>query len=411
MEKTDLGFEAFYSYWDDPKEEYLERALESFQHALRQSGFDLTCRSTALFNLATSQFIRCRAYGTYSKLDEPIKLYEEALQSRGPGHPDRPATLLLLAQALLSRLGHEYDESIAAQIEGLLTAIPPDGSRDRRTADTIIRTCRLYRLANARDPTEVDNSLFGDLDPGIYSPPYGYFDRPNILHKLAVAAWVCFQLYANVGDLDRSIELSKEALCLIPDGHDDQGIIVACLGRSYLRLIEAREDLMDVDMSADFVELGKRVVTALGNISIELAGVSSKKEELCEQIKLMLAADDAIRFIAQEVSSPRIPVVQSLIDEWSKEDGISTRCKRELGVLLSFLEGEGEAKMHELLANLDWPYKEYKTKETTQILQNHTRLFLEGSFPTKFGIKLESTMLTHDSTSDPSVATTKVSSL
>ena len=41
---------------------------------------------------------------------------------------------------------------------------------------------------------------------------------------------------------------------------------------------------MDVDMSADLVELAERVFTALDN-------VSSKKEELREQIVLILLAD------------------------------------------------------------------------------------------------------------------------
>ena len=66
---------------------------------------------------------------------------------------------------------HYDDESIVAQMERLLAAIPLDDSRDRRTADTIIRTCRLYQAVNARDPTEVGNSLFRDLDPGTYRSP------------------------------------------------------------------------------------------------------------------------------------------------------------------------------------------------------------------------------------------------
>ena len=319
MEKTDVGFKAFHSYHNDPKEEYLERALEFFQCALEHSGFDHACRATALFNLVTTKFIRCQAHGTYSKLNETIVLYEEALKLRNTGHPDRPATLLLLAQALLSCLGHEYDESIAAQIRELVGAIPPDGSRDRRTADTIIRTCRLYQAINTRDPTEADNSVFGDLDPGLYRPPYGYFDRPHILHELAVATWARFQLYANVRDLDRSIALSEEALCLIPDGHDNQQSAADCLGRSYLRRLEVRGELTDVDMSVDLVELGVSVATMLDNVSsVEGTGMSLKEEKLREQIALMSAMASAIQDIEQAAPSPRSPIIQSLIDEWGK---------------------------------------------------------------------------------------------
>ena len=68
-------------------------------------------------------------------------------------------TLLLLAQALLSRLRQKYDNSIVTQIRRLFAEISLDDSRDRRTADAILRTHRFYRPVNARNPTEVDELL------------------------------------------------------------------------------------------------------------------------------------------------------------------------------------------------------------------------------------------------------------
>lgn len=379
MEKTNRGFDALYRYHNVPKKEHLKNALESFKCALdsEQCAFDPACRATALFNLATSEFIKCQAHGTYCELNTPIELYEEALQSRHSGHPDRPATLLLLAQALLSRYGQQYDEANVARIMRLLAEIHPDDSRNRQTADAILRTCRFYRAMNSRNPAGIDE-LFRDLDRGAYIPPYGYFDRPRMLHKLGVAFWTRFQRYTNLGDLDKSIVLNEEALRLIPDGHHDWASTVECLGSSYLRRIEARGDLVDLDMSADLVQLGESVVTALDNISsIEGAG------ELREQIALMSAADIALQHIVHEAPSPCIPEAQSLIDEWNEEDGIPTRCRKQLGVLLSFLEGEGESKMRELLANMDWPFKEYKTKETMQILRDDYMPYFHGAFATK----------------------------
>ena len=371
-------------------------------------------RANALFNLATAKFIRCQTHGTYSEVNDPIKLYEEALELRDSGNPDRPATLLLLSQALLSHFGQEYDESVVTRIRHLLAEILPDGSRDRRTADAILRTCRLYQAVNTRDPAEVDNSLFGDLDPGIYSPPYGYFDRPHILHKLAVATWARFQLYANVVDLDRSISLSEEALCLVRDGHDDQQSIAACLGRSYLRHLEVHGELTDVDMSADLVGLGERVATTLDNMSMEGVSVSAEGKDLCEQIALISAADTVVQWIKQEVLSPHIPEFQSIIGEWSHEDGVPTRCRRELGVLLSFLGGIGETKMGTSLTrvNCQWPeFKKYKIKETTQLVQNYISYF-QDIFAATFGVMLTSAVLLRDSVDDPlAVPTNLVCSL
>ena len=190
----------------------------------------------------------------------------------------------------------------------------------------------------------------------------------------------------NLDLLRKSIALSQEALSLIPDGHEDQASMVACLGRSFLELVEACGDLTDVDLSVSLVDIGERVVTTLARTSMEDAGVSAEKE-LCEQVALILVADTTIRYIEQEVPPPRIPVFQSPIDEWFKADGIPARYRKQLGLLLSFLEGEGEIKMRELLGRLDWPFKEHKTKETVRVMQNYMTYFL-GPFEMKWGVKL-----------------------
>ena len=422
MEKTNLGFDALYSYHDHPIDEHLERAFQYFRCALECRELDSACHAAALFNLATSQFIKCQIHGAYSGLSEPIKLYEKALTLRGPGHPDRPATLLLLAQALLSRLGQEYDQFIVTQIKPLLAEIPPDDSRNRRTADAIVRTCRFYRGMNANPPQF--NDLPGDLTCSTYVPPYGYCDRPHILHKIAVALLERFEYNMRLDDLNNSIALNQEALHLtpdghedrnmylddlhksialnqevlhlIPDGHEDRASIATCLNRSFLRRIEACGGLVDVDMSVDLVELGECVIAALDNMSYGLLS-----EELQNQIALISTAGTALRRM-QEVLSLHTPGVQILVDEWSNKNSIPTRCKKKLGVLLSFLGGEGEVKMREMLAKADWPFKEYKIKGTVEALRNYVPYF-QDSFPTKLATALATTVLI-DGTADDVLA-------
>ena len=387
MDETNSGFDALYSYHDDPKKEHLKHAVEFFQRALEHNGLDSTCHATALFNLATVKFIKCLAFGTYSELSLPIELYEDALKLRESGHPDRPATLLLLAQALLSRLGQKHDQSIVTRVRRLLAEISPDDSRGRQTADAILRTCRFYRVTYSESLKEVDD-LFTDLGRGAYVPQYGYFDRPHLLHRLGVAFWARFQLETYPGDLDNSIALNQEALSFIPDEHGDKTSIVACLGRSFLRHLEVHGQLTDVDMSVSLLELGEKVVATLSNVSsVEGTGILLEEEKLRGQIALMSAVDFAIQDIEQAAPSPRTPVIQSLIDEWRKEDSISTGCKRQLGVLLSFLGGQGDIKMRALLAKEDWPFKVYKTDETVQILRGHMPYFQDFLF-TELGIQL-----------------------
>ena len=402
VDNTNFGFEALSSYRNDLKEEYIERALEYFQCALGQYDLDSDCRAIALFNLATSKFIRCLTYGTYSGLYEPINLYREALESRDCGHPDRPATLLLLTQALSAHLGLEYHESTATQIAHLLAEIHPDGSRERQTADAIIRTCRLYRVVHSGDPTEVDE-LVKDLDRGAYVPPYGYFDKPHVLHKLGVALWARFHLYTNLGDLDKSTALNQEASCLIPDGHHDQQSIAACLDMCSLGCSEALEDLTDVGGSANIAELGKKVITTLDNISY-----GPPLEELQEQITLLSNAETAFKHVARVVSLTGIPEIRTLVDEWSNRDSIPTKCKRELWALLRYLGGEGGTKIGKLLAKMNCPFKTYKTRKTVQVLQNYIPYF-QDAFATKLGTVLATMLLLiRGSADDALTATAKV---
>ena len=369
VEVTNSGFEALYSYHDDPRKEYLERALDIFQCAIERCGADPACRATAIFNLATSKFMKCLARGTYFDLYAPIELYKHALSLQNCGHSDRPATLLLLAQALLCCLGQEYDESIATQIRNLLVEIRPDNSRERRTADAIMRICRLYRIVHSGNPTEVDD-LVRDLDRGAYVLPYGYSDKPRLLHKLGLALWARFQVSSNFGHLEKSIALNEEALHLVPNGHYDQESIAALLTKLIPRRLEVLGDLTDVDMSVELIALGKKVIQVLDG-----ASYGPPLEELREQIALMSAAAAAVQQTARAAPLPHTSEIQGLIYEWSNKDSIPTKCRRQLGELLSILGGEGETKMRELLAKVDWPFEECKVKETMQILRSYMPYF------------------------------------
>ena len=114
------------------------------------------------------------------------------------------------------------------------------------------------------------------------------------------------------------------------EGYDDQPSIVTYLGnlgKPFLRCIDVLGELADTGMSADLAELERKVVALpLDNMSsAEGAGASSEKEELREQIALMSATDTAAQYIEQGVPPLHIPEFQSLMDDWSKEDGIPYR--------------------------------------------------------------------------------------
>ncbi|KAG9315439.1 hypothetical protein JVU11DRAFT_3049 [Chiua virens] len=391
---TTRGFENFYSYHHENKKEHLDAALECFRSALQEDRLDSAQLISARFNIATTEFFKCQAYGTYAELDKAIESYKKALELCGEGYPDRPATVLLLAQSLLSRHGQEYDEFTVEEIEKLLEELPPDDSRNRRTADIILVSCRFYHAINAERPADVDH-LLANFQNGTYTPSYGYFDRPHMSHKIGLAFWRRFRTSGNLYDLDKAIMLNTEAFLQIPDGHDDQKNIAACLGHSLLCGLEAREELRDIDTELGLTELGNKVIATLDDISFA-EGTSALSQDLqkqidlktavaqireqiqlmscVERVRLQAAADDTRQEVVERGPSSK---VENPIDDWSRDEDTETECKRQLGILLSFLGGEGDSKMRKALEllNPEWPYKDHQIVATMQALEKHLPYF------------------------------------
>ncbi|KAG9308485.1 hypothetical protein JVU11DRAFT_11829 [Chiua virens] len=396
---TTRGFENFYSYHRSREKERLDTALECFRSALQKCGLDDARLATARFNIATTEFLRCQARGTYAELDKVTKLYKETLHAYADGHPDRPATLLLLAQALLSRHGKVHDEFALENIEQLLVELPPDGSRYHRSADAILATCRFYRAINAVDPVQIDgHGLLTELKRGVYTPPYGYVDQPHLSHKLGVAFWRRFRSTGNLDDLDKSIELNMEALLQVPDGHDDKKHIAACLASSFLFGLEGRGELTDVVTSVRLVELGNKVTAMLDVISYT-EGASAPSEDLQKQIDLKFAmarlrgqiqlmsrveklleqaaTGDTHQNIVEQGPSSHAPEVKYPAIDWTRDEDTLTECKGRLGVLLSFLGGEGDRKMRQALQGVhpEWSYRDHKIVATMQALEERMPSF------------------------------------
>ncbi|KAF8123155.1 CHAT domain-containing protein [Boletus edulis] len=246
VEQTKLGFKALYSHHDEPKNECLEYSLECFQRALKQCGLHTACRATALFNLATSRFIKYQAYGIYDELKTSIALYEKALELRNSGDPDRAATSLLLAQALVLCYGRESDESTVTQIEDLLADIQSHCSHHHQTVDIIMRTRRFHQAIDSGNPVQLDE-LLRDLGCHAYAPPYGFSDRPHMLHKLSVALWSRFQRLGKLSDLELAISTLRNIIGLTPHGHPDQAGRLNNLGGCFLTRFERLGELSDLE--------------------------------------------------------------------------------------------------------------------------------------------------------------------
>ena len=187
-----------------------------------------------MFNLATAEFITYQSHGTLDDFNRSISRYREALKLRPDDHPDRPMTLLHLAQVMLYHYGRVGCEPSTndefCELVDELKKICPEGTHVRRAADLVFQTWERFRL---RDVEKL-NELISRLDAAAQELPDAYFDRPIRFNNLGLALQRRFQLRREASDLDRAIEWLEKAVRITPDSHPDKSNYLSDLGNALL---------------------------------------------------------------------------------------------------------------------------------------------------------------------------------
>ncbi|KAI6101854.1 hypothetical protein F5141DRAFT_1204630 [Pisolithus sp. B1] len=218
IRETNLGREALLRYYNEYQLEDLENAVQHFECAWSKCPLTHRCRAVVLVNFAKANFVRYQTEPTNANLNEVIDLYRQALGQRRPGHPDRPATLLQLAQILLFRYEKEgCDELIADEINKLMTESRSfsENSHERRAADLVLQTLKRCRVINSGSLAEL-NELVQELKRSAMVLPDGYFDRPQRLINLSTTLWRRYEKHGDFSDLDSSLRINEQALQLLP---------------------------------------------------------------------------------------------------------------------------------------------------------------------------------------------------
>ena len=109
-------------------------ATDQLRLTLDHCGGDHPDRAAALTNLADALAIHPHIEKSESAINTPISLYQEALELRKPGHPDRPLALLKLGLALLYR--YQLRKNPADVREGYELLSRAQGSSPDDDADT-----------------------------------------------------------------------------------------------------------------------------------------------------------------------------------------------------------------------------------------------------------------------------------
>ena len=226
-EATDKGHNALLRYHRDHGVTELKKSIEHFTLALDLLPSDHECCAIALFNLAMAKFINCQVHGTISDLDVSIASYRGALALRPANHPDRPGTLLHLAQALLYRHWRlRCESSVADNIEGVVVDVEQifhEGSYEHRAVDLVVQMLKRYpsRYKQLGAMQAHDETIFLGQEV-LNHCPQGYLVRSMSLNNLADGLSFRYKQLGEMEDLNETVILGREALDLCPQGHPDR---------------------------------------------------------------------------------------------------------------------------------------------------------------------------------------------
>ncbi|KAF5694509.1 hypothetical protein FDENT_1121 [Fusarium denticulatum] len=232
--------------------EDLEEAISLSRRAATSTS-DATKRALFLNNLSAKLDLKAEAIGNSDDYDEAIKMAKEAINLTPDGHPDQAKWLGNLATHLLERFDRSWD------LKDLQAAINAASKAADLTPNGPTKALYLNAVAYGLNRKYDKMGLLTDLEEAIRMTemalemlPSHHSKRPQILSTLS-------DLFSNrylrkevLGDLDRAIELSREAADAKSDNHPYKAIYVDRLAMQLnLRSSISR---MDPDLWEDLEE-------------------------------------------------------------------------------------------------------------------------------------------------------------
>ena len=260
VRETNLGQESLFRYLREYRRADLKIAVQHLECVLEPS-MSSRYHAVVLANLARAKFISHKIDPTSANLDDVIQFYGQALRLRLPGHLDRPATLLQLAQTLLFRYEEQgSSKSVADEIKTLMAELQgfPADSHELRALELVRISLKRCEVTKSGSLAEL-NELVWELEHDAEVPPDNYFDRPQRMMNLGIALRGRYEKNGQITDLDKSLEITKRALHLLPARHPDKLFGVRTLGAVLWTLCEIRGDLSYlrnlIDLSEEVLEL------------------------------------------------------------------------------------------------------------------------------------------------------------
>lgn len=202
----------------------LEEAI-SLNRRAAASASDATMRALFLNNLSAKLDLKAEATGNSINYDEAVELAKEAITLTPEGHPDQAKWLNNLATHLLEKFDRSWD------LNDLQDAINAASRAADLTPNGPTKALYLDSVADGLNRKYDKMGLLADLEEAIHMTemalemlPSHHSKRPQILSTLADLFSNRYLIKETIQDLDRAIELSREAADAKSDNHPYKAI-------------------------------------------------------------------------------------------------------------------------------------------------------------------------------------------
>jgi tetratricopeptide (TPR) repeat protein len=230
--------------------EDVDEAISLYQKALTNPDFSQSIRSNILRNLAKAKETRFDNTGQSDDLDEAIKLYRTTIgQLSADGDPSLPAVYGEFSQALLTRYERNGQRSdLTEAIDAIKNASQTAGSKSFHIELTRGNAYRdLFQADGAPDTLEASISAYESA----ISIARGE-EKPTALVNFANTMFDQYRRDGDLADLQRAIDLAREARSLAPDARST--ILSSNLLANLLGEMQARgEDIGDPDEAVNLL--------------------------------------------------------------------------------------------------------------------------------------------------------------
>ncbi|KAI1029506.1 hypothetical protein LB504_010789 [Fusarium proliferatum] len=255
--------------------EDLEEAI-SLSRRAAASASDATMRALFLNNLSAKLDLKAEATGNSINYDEAIELAKEAITLTPEGHPDQAKWLNNLATHLLEKFDRSWD------LNDLQDAINATSIAADLTPNGPTKALYLDSVADGLNRKFDKMGLLVDLEEAIRMNemalemlPSHHSKRPQILSTLANLFSNRYLRKETIQDLDRAIELSREAADAKSDNHPYKAIYLdrlamqlnlrSSISRTDPRLWKDLEESIQLERKAIAITVGNRPTWSFKN--------------------------------------------------------------------------------------------------------------------------------------------------